>query len=83
MRREPMPAFAGLREWRVCRASGARIAVYDGVEAGMDTDAGRWQTVCETHGSITSHRTLALARLHAAWPEWCESCASALAARSA
>ena len=71
------PANAGLRQWtQHNRSTGATIAVYDGIAAGMDTDAGRWQTVCETHGAIVSHQTLSLADDHSAVPdEWCESCA--------
>ena len=70
-----MPNYAGLREWRKNRRTGTTVAIYDGLAAAMDTDAGRWQTVCEDHGAILSHETLALARYHAAAPdEWCEGC---------
>jgi hypothetical protein len=69
------PNYAGLREWRKNRVTGTFVGVYDGRAADMDTDAGRWQTVCEPHGTIISHPTLALARYHAASPdEWCEKC---------
>ncbi len=72
------PAWDGLREWRRNRRTGTRVGVYDGAQAGMDVEAGRWQTVCEAHGAIISHRTLALARHHAAAPdEWCDTCAGA------
>lgn len=70
------PNYSGLRSWHKARSTGATVAVYDGTTAEMDTDAGRWQTVCETHGSVISHRTIALAKYHAAAPEeWCEGCA--------
>jgi hypothetical protein len=50
-------------------------AEVSGEEAGMDTEGGRWQTVCEPHGYIISHRTMALARSHASCPEkWCGPC---------
>lgn len=69
------PDYAGLRDWRKARSSRTHIGVYDGIEAGMDTFAGRWQTMCEEHGNIISHETLALARSHASVPEdWCEGC---------
>lgn len=80
-RRKIVPNNAGLRQYRQARSSGAYIGVYDGEAAGMDTDAGRWQTVCENHGNIISHATLALARGHAVEPEeWCEGCAAVAAA---
>ena len=70
-----MPDYAGLRQYRKARSTGTHVGVYDGVEAGMDTDGGRWQTVCEEHGAICSHETLTLARNHASAPEgWCEAC---------
>lgn len=41
----------------------------------MDVDGGRWQTVCEDHGYLISHQTLALARHHAPDPDgWCGIC---------
>lgn len=33
-----------------------------------------FSTVCEEHGEIIIHRTLALAKSHAAMPEWCSVC---------
>jgi hypothetical protein len=78
------PDYAGLRQWRKCRSTGTMVGVYDGLAADMDTEAGRWQTVCEAHCTICSHDTLALALDHAAAPEgWCEECAAALEARQA
>ena len=74
------PGYAGLRQYRQARSTGTHVGVYDGTEADMDTSAGRWQTVCEEHGTIISHQTLALARWHAPCPEeWCETCAGAAA----
>lgn len=69
------PAYAGLRNYLKVPAPALFVGVYDGREAGMDTDAGRWQTVCEAHGGIISHQSLALANEHAPHPgEWCEWC---------
>ena len=66
---------AGLRALRHARQTGALVSLYDGDEAGLDTDGGRWQTVCETHGSICSHDSLATAASFLAEPAaWCEPC---------
>ena len=69
--------IAGLR--RIVAGRGVNrydlVGVYDGNESDLDTFAGRWQTVCEHHASICSHKTLALANQFAAAPEeWCEPC---------
>ena len=70
-----MPEYAGLRQYRKARSTGTHVGVYDGGPAGMDTEGGRWQTVCEEHGYLASHGTLSLAREHASEPEnWCEVC---------
>ena len=73
-----MPDYAGLRQWTKSRQTGTHVGVYDGEAAGMDTDGGRWQTVCEEHGNVISHATLALARAFAPIPsEWCDRCSGA------
>jgi hypothetical protein len=70
-----MPHWAGLREYRRNRRTGAMVGVYDGEAAGLDTDGGRWSTVCEDHSTIIAFHTLAAARDHAAVPDsWCEPC---------
>lgn len=70
-----IPDYAGLRQYRKARETGRYVGVYDGIEQGLDIDGGRWQTVCEDHGHIISHDTLATALAFAAHPlEWCESC---------
>ena len=39
------------------------VGVYHAEQAGMGDDPdGRWVTVCETHHTLVSHPTLALAR---------------------
>lgn len=69
------PDYAGLRYHAKARTTGNYVGIYDGLEADMDVDGGRWQTVCEPHGSVISHQTLELARQHAPHPEeWCEFC---------
>jgi hypothetical protein len=68
---------AGCVQLRRARSTGTLVGVYDGEQAGLDTDDGAspWSTVCEEHSTCVSHRTLALARDHAAAPEgWCEDC---------
>lgn len=71
----PMTSADGLRQRRRARSTGTHVGVYDGEQAGMDTEGGRWQTVCEEHGHVISHTTLTTARSWAAAPEqWCETC---------
>jgi hypothetical protein len=67
---------AGLRHlFRPRGRKNALVGVYDGEPGGFDVEGGRWQTVCEVHGSILSHETLALARDWARDPWfWCEGC---------
>lgn len=75
MTKQQMPNYAGLIDYRVRRDSGHVVGVYDGEAAEMDTDAGRWQTVCEEHGTVISHATRAIACSHARSPlDWCEPC---------
>lgn len=47
----------------VCPSEGADAA--DGLP---------WTTICEDHGYLVCHPNLALARAHAADPDWCEKC---------
>jgi hypothetical protein len=70
---QPWASYAGLRSYTRARSVGSFVGVYDGIEAGLDVTAGRWQTICERHGCIISHETLALARANAPHPEeWCD-----------
>ena len=67
--------LAGCVQQRRAQTTGGRVGVYHAELAGMDPDAGPWATVCEEHGGIVNHPTLALARYHAADPAgWCEAC---------
>lgn len=78
--------YAGLRQMRRCRRTGHMVGIYYGPEAELDTDDGRqpWSTVCEEHGTVCCHETLALARWHAPYAdEWCEECMAELAERPA
>lgn len=66
---------AGVRGVYRNRIVGKHVVVYDGIAAWLDTDGGRWQTVCETHATIYSHETLWLAHEFATAPaNWCEDC---------
>jgi hypothetical protein len=70
--------YAGIRQARIAKSTGTVIVVLDGIAAGLDTEAGRWQTICDDHSFIISHETLADARYHAARPlSWCEECVEA------
>lgn len=61
----------------VSSTTGTTVTLWDGELQGMDMDAGRWQTVCEGHGHIVSHRTLELAKAHLGnVTGWCEGCAN-------
>lgn len=63
------------------RSTGTHVVL---VDRGPDDDerhddlAGywnRWETICDEHGTVCSHSTLALARSFCAAPEeWCEDC---------
>lgn len=55
--------------------SGFLVGLYAADQADMDDSAGPWATVCEEHGHIVNHDTLALARTHLGDPTgWCEPC---------
>lgn len=69
--------YAGCVSQQRSQQTGKLVGIYNGEQAGIDTDDGRapWSTVCEEHGSVICHSTLALARSHAADPKgWCEDC---------
>ena len=66
--------FAGYRGLAVFDPALAVNVLYDGIAAQLDTSGGRWQTVCEKHGAICAHQTLALARQHLGTSGWCEEC---------
>lgn len=68
-------AAAGMRVTRKARTTGTQVSLYDGKAAGMDTYSGRWQTACENHGTIISHKKYGIALSHLSHPEeWCEDC---------
>lgn len=70
--------LAGCRQLRRCRSTGTMVGVYEAEEAHLDPAGGRWVTVCEDHGYVCNHETLALARWHASEPiTWCAGCQAA------
>jgi hypothetical protein len=65
----------GCVQLRKAKSTGTMVGVYNCEQADLDTDDGSWATVCEDHGSIVNHDTLATARSHASAPEgWCDEC---------
>lgn len=61
------------------------VRVADGQAEGLDTDGGRWQVICKTHGAVLSvqsrdvaRQDARAARQHGAC-EWCEECMEAQA----
>lgn len=67
--------WAGVRQARVARSTGTLIVIFDGAEAGLDTDGGAWTVLCDDHGETLATRTLEVARWHAVEPEsWCSRC---------
>jgi len=71
----PRPNYAGLRYWARARATGRYVAIVNGEEAGLDTDAGPWTVFCDDHGYTVAVETFALARTAATRPQdWCGKC---------
>jgi hypothetical protein len=72
--------LAGCVTQRRSRETGLSAGLYPAQQAGLDAGAGQWATVCEPHGCIRNHATLARARHHLAdLNGWCEACANAAA----
>lgn len=81
-----MRARGGIQEWafndlagcvvqRRSRVTGHLVGLYHADQADLDSDGGRWATICEEHGHIVNHDTQALARAHLGDPTgWCEAC---------
>jgi len=58
---------------RRAQSTRAHIGVYRCEQAGLVGD--EWATVCEDHGRMMTHTTLADAHYHAPMPEqWCADC---------
>lgn len=66
---------AGCKDLRFARSTGTLVGLYEAEPAGLDTESGKWATVCETHGSILCHQTRSVAQSHLSHPEdWCPYC---------
>ncbi len=75
MRRYECNGLAGCVEQRRSRKTGFLVGLYAAEQADLDASAGPWATICEEHGHIVNHDTLALARAHLGDPTgWCEPC---------
>lgn len=67
--------WAGYRAHARARSTGTLVVLLDGIAAGLDTDGGRWQTMCDEHSVVIAHDTLRVARAWLHHPkEWCEDC---------
>lgn len=69
---------AGFITARRNRLTGGLNVLYDGIAAGLDTASGRWQTVCEVHGTICSHTSRKVAAAHLNSADWCEACTDSM-----
>jgi hypothetical protein len=67
---------AGCVQVRTARITATPVGVYHAAQAGMEDDPeSPWATVCEPHGIVITHGTLAVAKSWASHPEeWCEFC---------
>lgn len=76
-RRRTAATLPGVRSASYARSTGTLVLVVDGEAGGVDTYEGAqpWSTICDDHGGICSHETLAAAQSWASAPqEWCPSC---------
>lgn len=67
---------AGCVKHGVSRATGQPVSIYHAEQAGIDA-SDPWVTVCETHGTMASHRSLRLAEKHLPTGGWCAACMQA------
>ena len=58
----------------VNKASGTKILVTENEDPGSYAEGFKWATMCLDHARICHWETLALARRHAACPDWCGPC---------
>lgn len=68
--------LAGCVSQRRSQVTKTLVGVYHSEQAGLENDpTAKWMTVCEDHGYLVGHPTLAIANSHAPVPnEWCETC---------
>lgn len=85
-RRRAALGWPGVRSASYARSTGTLVLVADGEKQGLDTEDGAmpWYTICDDHGGVCSHETLAVAREWASAPEeWCPYCQDERDAREA
>lgn len=69
--------LAGCVEQHKARETGRVVSIVRNDQAKLDDNDGEYpySTICDEHGFIVAHHTLALARRHATNPlGWCEVC---------
>lgn len=67
--------LAGCVTQRRSRITGHLVGLYHADQADLDSSGGPWATICEEHGHVVNHPTLAHARSHLGDPTgWCEVC---------
>lgn len=67
--------YVGLLQMRRARSTGTMVGVYNRDGMGTGEDELKYTTVCEDHGTLVGHPSLALAKSHAPCPEgWCDEC---------
>lgn len=71
--------LSGCVQQQRARSTGTLVGVYHGPQASIEVAPEQpWVSVCEEHGVLAAHSTLALAKYHAADPAgWCEECSLA------
>lgn len=77
MKQYDFNGLAGCVVQRKSRRTGFLVGLYAAEQAGLDSSdgVGPWSTICEEHGHIINHDTLALARSHLGDPVgWCDLC---------
>lgn len=70
----PFKKYAGYRARKKNSYTGNYNVLYDGDTQQLDTSDGKWVTVCEEHGTVLNHTTLAKAKKFLEEAEWCEKC---------
>jgi hypothetical protein len=76
MKKYEFNGLAGCVVQSRARTTRTIVGVYNSVQSGMENDPSiPWLTVCEEHGEVVGHCTLAIAREWASAPDtWCEDC---------
>jgi hypothetical protein len=73
MKRYSLLGIAGLVARSNNRSTGLPMSLYAAEQAELDSED-PWMVVCETHGTMVSASTQAMAKESMAYPTWCEEC---------